>query len=213
MFPGSLDGKPATRVLQTDNQVKYDASTGRLLYMQANGTLSARKVELHPPRLTGDPAVVAESVAFKGATRQVAVSVSGSGTLLYGRENPPGKARFVWRDRSGKLLVAIGPSLGNAREFRVSPDGGRLAYEVGVSPAVAIWVYAKALGVPIQMTFRGDTRRADWLAGGKYFYYYRNSRGPHRRAAERSGEEEVVIKIRGRRRGLCARRGGRSGGL
>ncbi len=115
VFRGSLDGKPATRVFQTDYQTLYDSSSGRLL---------SRKLELHPPRVTGDPLAVAESVEIVGAARQAAISVAGNGVLLYGRESPQLKARFAWRDRSGKVPEMFGPSLENARRYAVSRDGG-----------------------------------------------------------------------------------------
>ena len=63
IYLGSLDGKPgtpATRIVQTEFKAEYDASSGRLLYVQDAGTLMAQTLELDPPRLTGDPATVAE---------------------------------------------------------------------------------------------------------------------------------------------------------
>ena len=54
IFVGSLDGKPATRIVQTEYKAVYDAAAGRLLYIQGNGTLMARRLESDPPRLTGD---------------------------------------------------------------------------------------------------------------------------------------------------------------
>ena len=188
VFLGSLDGKPATLVFQTDYQRLGDSSSGRLL---------SRKPELHPPRVTGDPEIGAESVKVVGAVRQAAISVAGNGVLLYGKESPRAKARFAWRDRSGKVPEMFGPSLENASRYAVSLDGGRVAFEVGEFPVVALWVYDVARGVSVQMTFSGDARDSQWSADGKHLYYYRNSRGLHRRAADGSGEEEIVVKKAG----------------
>ncbi len=58
-------------------------------------------------------------------------------------------------------------------------------------------MYDIARGVIVQMTFSGDTRDRQWSADGKYLYYYRNSLGLHRRAADGSGDEEVVVKKAG----------------
>ena len=74
IYMGSLDGKPGTletRIVQTEYKAEYDASSGRLLYVQGAGTLMAQRLELDPPRLTGDPATVVEGVsnAQQSATR------------------------------------------------------------------------------------------------------------------------------------------------
>jgi len=53
----------ATQIVQTQYKAEYDAGSGRLLYVQGAGMLMAQRLELNPPRLTGDPAMVAEGFA------------------------------------------------------------------------------------------------------------------------------------------------------
>src|SRR5262245_54745504 len=65
IYIGSLNdkpGAPATRIVQTQVKAAYDAGSRRLLYLQGAGVLMAQRLELDPPRLTGDPAAVAEGV-------------------------------------------------------------------------------------------------------------------------------------------------------
>ena len=86
---GSLDGKagesgPAVIVAQTEYLARHDAASSMLLYIQGRGTLMARRLELHPARLVGDPVVVAEGVRTRLAYGYAEFSLSRQGTLLFG---------------------------------------------------------------------------------------------------------------------------------
>jgi hypothetical protein len=66
-------------------RTEYDAGSGRLLYLQGAGVLRAQRLELDPPRLTGDPAMVAKGVRFDFSNGYAEFSVSRNGTLFYGQ--------------------------------------------------------------------------------------------------------------------------------
>jgi hypothetical protein len=72
IYIGSLNGKPGTpldhRIVQTEFKAEYDAGSGRLLYLQEAGVLMAQRLELDPPRLTGDPAMVRKGFATPSTT-------------------------------------------------------------------------------------------------------------------------------------------------
>ena len=192
IFVGSLDGKPATRIVQTEHKAAYDAVAGRLLYIQGNGTLMARRLELDPPRLTGDPAVVAEAVGLASVNGFADFSVSGNGTLFYGRGRNAGKVRFGWQDRAGKLLETIGQPFESPQgAFSLSPDGSRVAYAAGARQA-DVWVLQLARGLSTRITFSNGFG-PQWSPDGKHLYYH-NPSGIHRKAANGSGEEELVTK-------------------
>jgi len=193
VFIGAFDGKPATRIAQTGFKAAYDAGSGRLLYMQGPGTLMARKLELDPPGLTGDPATVAEGVGVSAGNGYADFSISSNGTLFYGRESGGGKVRFGWRDRAGKRLEAIGqPVEAWLGGFSLSPDGSRVAYTAGGGGQGDVWVLELARGLSTRITFSsaGSSR---WSPDGKHLYYS-NPKGIHRKAADGSGEEELVMK-------------------
>ena len=189
IFVGSLDGKPATRLLQTEYRAVYDAVAGRLVYTQGNGTLMTRRLELDPPRLTGDPAVVAEQVGLVSGSGFVNASVSGNGTLFYGRNEDLSKAHFGWRNRQGKLVETLSPPVGNEGPFRLSPEGRRVAHLAGSD----IWVLDLLRGVSNRVTF-SNAAAPVWSPDGKHLYY-RNPSGIYRKAADGSGEEELVLKV------------------
>ena len=192
VFVGVLDGKPATRILQTQYKAVYDAISRRLLYMKGGGgTLMASRLDLDPPRLSGDPTVVAEQIGLSVSNGFANISVSRNGTLAYGRGNVARKARFGWRDRAGKLLETIGQPVESGGRFALSPDGGRLAYNLRATQA-DVWVLEVARGVSTRVTF-SNAALPIWSPDGKHLYY-RNRSGIHRKSADGSGEEELVIK-------------------
>jgi eukaryotic-like serine/threonine-protein kinase len=171
-FIGSLDSKSSTRIVQTECEAAYDGASRRLLYIQGNGTLMARRLELAPPRLTGDPATVAEGIRIS-SRGYAEFSVSANGTLFYGRGGGIEKVRFEWRDRAGKLLETIGQPLDAAGSiFSLSPDGSRVAYIFAGVGKSDIWVLELAHGLSTQITFNGGIRPR-WSPDGKHLYYIR----------------------------------------
>ena len=157
IYIGSLDGKPgtpATRIVQTQFKAEYDAGSGRLLYVQGAGVLMAQRLELDPPRLTGDPATVAEGVRIAFSNGYAEFSVSRNGTLFYGQGSAGEKVRFGWRDRAGKLLETIGQPVEARFAFSLSPDGSRVAYTAGPGLGQTdIWVLELAGGLSTRVTF------------------------------------------------------------
>ncbi len=196
IYIGSLDGKPgtpATRIVQTEFKAEYDAGSGRLLYVQGAGMLMAQRLELDPPRLTGDPATVAEGVRNAFSNGYAEFSVSRNGTLFYGQGSAGEKVRFGWRDRAGKLLETIGQPVEARFAFSLSPDGSRVAYTAGPGLGQSdIWVLELAGGRSTRVTF-SQAAGPRWSPDGKQLYYS-NPSGIHRKAADGSGEEELLMK-------------------
>ena len=133
-----------------------------------NGSLLARRLDLDPPRLVGDPARLAENIAINNGLADF--SLSTGSTLFYSRDAGGSKHRFAWWDRSGKKLETVGPTVESAvGAFRLSPEGRRVAYVSETIPT-DIWVLDIARGNNARLTFQGgdlphlDTgREADLL--------------------------------------------------
>ena len=196
IYIGSLDGKPATRIFQTEHKAVYDAREGRLLYIQGNGTLMARRLELNPPRLTGDPAAVAEDLGLARVNRFADFSISVGGTLFYGRGRNSEKMRFGWRDRTGKLLETVGQPNEDTGSLSLSPDGSRVAYSTATAPP-AVWVMDLARGVNTRITVDSLVAPPQWSPDGKQLYYGSAAGGILRKPADGSGQEEIVAKASG----------------
>jgi len=194
IYWGALDGRAPMQILQSEHNGLYDPISRRLLYIQGDGTLMARRLELDPPRLTGDPSNVAEGVGGVSPNGYGEFSVSGNGILFYGRGSGGRIVRFTWVDRAGKVLESIGQPMEGPLAFSLSPDGRRVSYSGG-RRVTDIWLMPLASGISTRITFNGGNN-AQWSPDGKHLYY-RNATGIQRKATDGSGEEELVLKGEG----------------
>jgi Tol biopolymer transport system component len=193
IFIGSLDGKPSQKIVETQYKALYDAASGQLLYIQGNRTLMARRLELNPPRLTGDPVVVAEGVGVAPPNGFANFSVAANGTLFYGR-GFAAEMRFAWRDRKGKVLGTVGEPFQRADfSFRISPDQTRVAYTAQAADGqFDVSMLELARGLSTRFTF-SRAYGPCWSPDGRHVYFYKAG-GMFRKAADGSGEEELVLK-------------------
>ena len=192
----SLDAKPGApspQIVQTQYKAEYDPGSGRLLYILGEGMLMAQKLELDPPRLTGDPVTVAEVVRVSGANGYAEFSVSGNSTMFHGQGSAAAPVQFSWRDRTGKLLETIRQPVQAIFSMSLSPNGNRVAFTpTSNEGTLDVWVMDLARGLSTRITFsRAAWPR--WSPDAKYLYYV-NDNGISRKAADGSGEEELVLK-------------------
>ena len=193
IYWGSLDGRVPVQILATSFNGLYDANSARLLYVQGEGTLMARKLELNPPRLSGDPAMVAQGLSGVRTNGYAEFSISGNGTLFHGRGSLGLKQRFAWFDRTGKQLETIGQPFEATNPFiHLSADGSRVAYSAGTPSD--IWVMPVASGIATRVSFSGGSRPR-WSPDGTQIYYS-NGGSICRRASDGSGGEELLAKER-----------------
>mgnify|MGYP000864626677 CR=1 FL=1 len=196
LFLASLDGKGATRVVDTNFKAVYDSASGKLLYMREPGKLLAQTLELDPPRLAGEPAVVAEGVGVTVSNRLADFSVSSDGTLFFGQRNGAGRLlQFGWRDRAGRLLETIGPPAAARLWFSLSPDERRLAYyaDVGSGETSDLWVMEMATGLRNRLAFE-NPRGSAWSPDGQSIYYFNQRSGAlKRKSTDGSGEAEPLV--------------------
>jgi eukaryotic-like serine/threonine-protein kinase len=184
---------PSSQVAKTDYKADYDAGSGLLLYIDEAGLLMAQKLELTPPSPAGDPVMVAEEVRASNNTGYADFSISLTGTLFYGQERARRMVRFGWRDRAGAPLGMIGRSVDAVGWFSISPDGNRVAY-FGGKPGSDIWVLDLGLGLHTRVTFNRSAL-AHWSPEGTQLYYSKAD-GIYRKAADGSGEEQLLVKGR-----------------
>ncbi|MGA9625407.1 MAG: hypothetical protein WBQ65_13120, partial [Bryobacteraceae bacterium] len=119
-----------------------------LLWLRG-GTLVAQ--EFHPGTLTlvGEPHPVADPVARMGILGQMSVAVSAGGLLLYSTAN--NLSQFTWLDRTGKPLGVVGEP-GEYGQFRLSPDGHRVAAALDEPGSTDIWLLEVERGVAGRFT-------------------------------------------------------------
>lgn len=193
IYWGALDGRPKVLVQTTATPGVFDAASGHLLYLLDRGALVARRLELNPPKASGDPVILAERVLASAVTSNAKFSLSRTGTLIYVRAADRG-GRFGFRDRAGKLLESFGPELPYPGVASLSPDGRQVAYSPGGTFS-EVWVMTANSGAATRITQNGGISPR-WSADGKWLYYS-NRTGLQRKAADGSGAEEILWEGKG----------------
>ena len=138
---------------------------GFLLYVRVDGALMAAPFDSRTLE-AGGPLQVLDSIAARAWTSPAALSASGS--LLYQRG---GLATQVVRvDHRGVARVL----LDSARAYnhpRLSPDGRRLAVEVGAGGSNEIWIADLGSGTLERLTRGGFNDRPEWTPDGSRVLY------------------------------------------
>ena len=175
VYLASLDSKERTELLKTPFTARY-IDPGYLLYLEAN-TLMAKRLELDPPRLTGDAVRVADRL-FGNMIRGVSpYNSSARGVIAYCSFGSIYKTQLTWFSRTGKQLQTVGPVSSDV-SVNLSPDEKRAAIasvsEIGRSAGraeipVNIWVVDLARGVRTRLTFDPSTsdENPTWSPDGR----------------------------------------------
>ncbi|MEQ1691752.1 MAG: protein kinase, partial [Gemmatimonas sp.] len=145
---------------------------GHLIYARGDGALMAVPFDLLEMRLTGAPRQLRERVNANGAGTQVILSRGG--TLVY-QVPTEGASRLVVSDLMGRIMP-VGNQIRAFGESRFSPDGQRIAVDIGESGASdhSIWVLDRASGQATRVTRGGHARLVDWSTDGRDLLFVRN---------------------------------------
>ena len=170
-------------------------SSGHLLYTN-RGSLFA--IPFDPERLEtrGTPLPVLDDVRFSGQTGAGDVTVSAGGTLVY-RAGVGGtvstSTRLEWIDANGKRSpLTVAP--GSYTQFRLSPDGTRVAITITEGGRTDIWVHDSQRNVRNKLTFTGTASAPMWSPDGRYVVF---SDGPVIRSTRADGAGEPQPLVRG----------------
>jgi hypothetical protein len=156
VYAASL-AKPAeaVRLVPADANALYAPGgdgRGYLLWLRG-GTLVAQQLDPATLKLAGEPQPVADPVTGVGLTGQMNVAASAGGLLLYSAFNT--RVQFTWIDRTGKPLGGIGEP-GEYGNFRLSPDGRRIAIQQDRPGSTDIWLLEVERGVSNRFTFNSN---------------------------------------------------------
>ncbi len=169
IYLGSIDAdgdsKPGAqkrqRVIADDSNPRYVPPTegnphGHILFVR-DQTLMAQPVDPQSLETAGDVFPVAEQVARGVVNSYSLYSISdpgaGHGMLVYRSGVAGGLRQYVWVDRSGKQMAAIGvPQLTNGR-LALSPDAKRLITERGTASVIDLWMTELDRGTESRFTF------------------------------------------------------------
>ncbi len=214
-YLGSLDSPEVKRIHDGNANTVY-AQPGYLLFIRGtstqsggwgSGSLMAQRFDIRRAELSGDPVVVADSVATFSASVGSEVgqmlfgffSVSQNGVLTYSPGSGTPGTQLAWFDRSGKHLGTVGEPADYSNPA-ISPDQKMVA--VGkVDPQTKtrdIWVNDLQRGTSSRLTFDpADDLNPMWSPDGKHIAFSSNRKG-HRdiylKAASGVGEEQVLAE-------------------
>jgi len=146
-----------------------DTPAGHLVYWRA-GSLFAVPFDLGKLQVTGSASPILEGVFGISPFGHVDFGFSDIGMLAYTPGGPAsqGASTLAWVDRQGKVEPIPAPPRAYG-SLRLSPDGQRVAVEIGAPGAAAsdIWVYEFARGTATRLTFQGRNTEPLWTPDGK----------------------------------------------
>lgn len=177
---------------------------GYLVYAIQGGSLAARTFDPETREVGPVPSdVPGVEVSLSGTYFSAAFDTSETGTLVHVRPPPPPSGRFVWIDHEGNEEPVDTALQSGILYPRVSPDGERLAFDVGAgTPRRRIWTMDLERGIPTQLSDSGDGApihedfQAVWTRDGKRIYFQSLRSGIFQvwsHAADGSGTDERLV--------------------
>jgi serine/threonine protein kinase len=169
-------------------------SSGHLLYTN-RGSLFAIPFDAERLETRGTALPVLDDVRFSGQTGAGDVTVSAGGTFVY-RAGLGGtvstSTRVEWIDANGKRSP-LTTAPGNYTQFRLSPDGTRLALTITEGGRTDIWVHDSQRNVRNKLTFTRTASAPIWSPDGRYVVF---SDGPVIRwtRADGAGEPQPLVQ-------------------
>jgi serine/threonine-protein kinase len=171
----SLADRRRKTLLQGAGAGRYLPS-GHLLY-GTRGTLFAIPFDIDRLEVHGNALPVADGVAYNPAGFPE-YDVSDNGTLIYRRGGTATNqlSTLQWLDGTGKKT----PLRDKPDDYEwpsLSPDGQRLALDVGEQGTRDIWIYEWQLDKMTRLTIRANPGAPTWSPDGRYVIFGRGAAG------------------------------------
>ena len=169
---GNLVAQPlpsgARKILLRGGYYGRYVPSGHLVFIR-EGTLFAAPFDLNRLEVTGPAVPAVEGIlASPAVTGGAQFAVGGNGALVYVLgQLVSNNAPIQWMDRSGKL-TSLRSMPANWSNPVFSPDGTRLAFDIGDGRQSDIWVYDIARDTLSRLTFdQADDQRPAWTPDGQ----------------------------------------------
>jgi eukaryotic-like serine/threonine-protein kinase len=188
LWLNSMDGSEARRILPDTTRAQVVAappgsSTGAILFTRA-GTLMALPFDERRLEAAGEPSPVAQQIAVGTNSEWLAAS-SYSGVVAY-VSGQLSRWQYVWRDRQGKNLGAIGNSGG---VVMISPDGKRLVGD----PRGQITLQDLEHGTVTRLTVGSSGGQNPALSADGRYVAYNGAGGIYRQATAGGTPPELLL--------------------
>jgi serine/threonine-protein kinase len=188
------------RILTGGALARY-SPTGHLLVVDIDGTLSALPFDADN-MTAGDPVVLAGGVLIgsSGSFGSADLTLSEGGTLIFVEGELSGSSwrELVWVDRAG-VPEPLDPDWGQAQfgTLALSPDGRRLAVDIGGEEARQIWVKELPDGPATRLTTDdGDSFWPAWSPDGETVIYGTDAAGTrHIRSIPSDGRSAGAYEV------------------
>ena len=194
IYFATLDGKQNRLVLRSDNRAIF--ASGFLLYGRGT-TLVGQPFDPESGQLKGEPRQVAERVS-NVVPGSLVFGVSGNGILAYQATATTTGKQLAWFDRSGNKVGVTG-EVGPYYDIRLSPDGRKLAFNVGEAKS-ELYVSELGRGLPMRLTFDPNTDSGVpvWSPDGNKILFCRLQGGKakagiYEKPSNGAGVEELLL--------------------
>jgi len=142
---------------------------GMLIYVQADGTVMAVRLDQRNRKVTGSPIPVHDPVSVvTGFNGNCGIFVSRGGALVSSRGGSLAKLAWLTRDGPARPVTAQPRSFIYAR---LSPDEHRIAAVLAEGQKRDVWIYDLALGTFSRLTSSGTVSSVEWTADGSRVVY------------------------------------------
>jgi Tol biopolymer transport system component len=181
----AVDGTNPRHILPDNSRAEVleplaGSRVGAVLFTRG-GTLMALPFDMKRLEAAGEPFAVAQPIAVEGGADWLG-GASKNGALAY-VSGPRGAARYVWRDRQGKILGDAGVA---RSVVEISPDGKQLVGD----GRLGLFRLEFAGGVDTQVTPAGMS--PVWSPDGRYIAFYGKG-GLYRKRSDGAGAEELLV--------------------
>jgi eukaryotic-like serine/threonine-protein kinase len=171
-----VSSKKIEKLFDSDSEAQY-AEPGYLLFSR-DGNLLAQSFNASSMKLSGEPIVIAQHIAFNAARRAAQFAVSKSGLLLYAQDTGVSLKQLTWFNLDdGTELSKLGEP-NRFLWFRLSPDDHRAVAAISESKSSSIasdksvWIYDLARASTLRLTFSsGAYEFPVWSGDGQSVFY------------------------------------------
>ena len=194
IYVGSLDSPEVTKVMSGESRMEY-AAPGYLLFARDRALL-AQPFDWNRLRLHGEPIQVLDDVLYNRDDSHAGFSVSRRGEMAYQTGAAVPRSALVWFDRAGRALESP-PSIQDAYEPSLSPDGERVAFTRSTGPSKDLWVVDRAKGDSRITSHPSVEYIPVWSPDGQSIMFASNRDGPsdlYRISSNGTGEPELLVR-------------------
>jgi eukaryotic-like serine/threonine-protein kinase len=140
-----------------------------LVYLQADGSVMAVRLDRSRRHLAGKPAPVLDPVAVDaGSNGNSSIFVSRGGALLTARGGTRSQLSWISRDGSPTPITREVRGYSNPR---LSPDGRRIAVVTGEQDKTDVWIYDMDTGTFSRLSSVEAVASPSWTPDGKRVVY------------------------------------------